>query len=318
MDLSVNDTLTMHLLRLTEASPAAVLSGQAARRYSAGEIDRLLVAGVLEELAPATEWSPCADCECALGCRPIRVVAGRIIACCPIDLGSDLELGPEDLRAFRIDVGRLLQRGSRASGIAGPPETMAPGLWSLGRLASGRTIVVALPARALRAQGAVLLLKSAGGPVTVLAHNPDQTTRLRLLEADIDLIELRSALVPGAVGVDRLDRDALEPRTEGPRLSIHLEAQAVLVDGTFQRVPSQPFKLLALLARAARDRKGPVRNRAIEDATGRDARDLVRGLRDALSAGRPNGSELRDWIEARRSLGAFELVLLPEQIEIVS
>jgi hypothetical protein len=65
-----------------------------------------------------------------------------------------------------------------------------------------------------------------------------------------------------------------------------------------------------------RDGRGPVRNRAIEDATGRDARDLVRELRDALSAGRPDGANLRGWIEARRSLGAFELVLEPEQVEI--
>ena len=95
-----------------------------------------------------------------------------------------------------------------------------------------------------------------------------------------------------------------------------VEAQAVLIDGTPQRVPSQPFNLLALLAQAVRDGRGPVRNRAIEDTTGRDARDLVRELRHALSAGRPNGSELRDWIEARRSLGAFELVLEREEIEV--
>jgi hypothetical protein len=57
-------------------------------------------------------------------------------------------------------------------------------------------------------------------------------------------------------------------------------------------------------------------NREIEDTTGRDARDLVRELRDTLSAGRSNGPELRGWIAARRSLGAFELVLEPEQIEI--
>ena len=91
---------------------------------------------------------------------------------------------------------------------------------------------------------------------------------------------------------------------------------AVLIDGTPQRVPPQPFRLLTLLAQELRDGRGPVRNRDIEDATGRDARDLVRELRNALSTGRPNGAELRDWIEARRSLGAFELVLEPQQVEI--
>ena len=90
----------------------------------------------------------------------------------------------------------------------------------------------------------------------------------------------------------------------------------MLIDGTPQRVSAQPFKLLALLARGVREGTGPVRNRAIEEETGREPRDLVRELRDALSVGRPNASELRDWIEARRSLGAFELVLEPQQVEI--
>jgi hypothetical protein len=165
-----------------------------------------------------------------------------------------------------------------------------------------------------------LLLKAAacGTPITVLVPDPGPATRLRFLEAGIDLVELRSAVGPGPHGIDRLDRNALEPKVDGPRLSIHLEAQAVMIDGTPQRVPSQPFNLLALLARAAGDGKGPVKNRAIEDATGRDARDLVRELRDAMSAGRPNGSELRDWIEARRSLGAFELVLGRDEIVVAS
>jgi hypothetical protein len=152
--------------------------------------------------------------------------------------------------------------------------------------------------------------------MTVLAPGTGLTMRLRLLEAGIDLVELRSALKPGPRGIDRLDQDVLESKTDGPRLSIQIAAQAVLIDGTPQRVPVQPFNLLALLVRAVRDRPGPVRNRALEDTTGRDARDLVREQRDALSAGRPNGSELRDWIEARRSLGAFVLVLEPGEIEV--
>ncbi len=95
-----------------------------------------------------------------------------------------------------------------------------------------------------------------------------------------------------------------------------LATRTVTIDGTAQRIASQPFKLLTLFAQAARDRTGPVANRAIEDATGRDARDLVRELRDALSAGRPNRSELRNWIVARRSIGAFELALEREEVEV--
>ena len=206
----------------------------------------------------------------------------------------------------------------RPAGSTEPLEPLAPDLWRIGRLASGRSVVVAITARVLDQPGIVLLLKAAAGgtPITVLAPDPGPAIRLRFLEAGIDLVELRAALKPGPRGIDRLDQDALEPKTDGPRLSIQVAAQAVLIDGTPQRVPSQPFNLLALLAQAVRDGTGPVRNRAIEDTTGRDARDLVRELRDALSAGRPNGSELRDWIEARRSLGAFELVLEREEIEV--
>jgi hypothetical protein len=312
----VTDSLTSRLLRLSEAGPGVLLAGEIARRHPPGAIDRLLAAGVLQELAPTEEWSPCIGCDCAFGFRPIQRVGDRIVAACPIDAGADTELEEDDLRAFRIDAGWLLSLLARASGIPAAVEPIAPGLWHLGRLPSGRVIVVALPARALQAPGTVLLVKASGTTVTVVARDADQATRQRLLEAGIDLVELDAVLRPGASGIDRLRTDALEPQQAGPRLSIRLEAQTVLIDGTLQRVPSQPFNLLALLARAAKDGKGPVRNRAIEDATGRDARDLVRELRDALSAGRPNGSELRDWIAARRSLGAFELVLDREEIVV--
>ena len=314
----MTDTLTALLLQLSESGRPPLLWGRLARPHFGPAFDRLLAAGVLLECAPAEEWSACADCGCGFGLRPIQRIDGRIVAACPVDAGCDTVLEEDDLREFRIDPERLVGIIAEASGFPGSIETLAPDLWRIGRLASGRFIAVAITASILDQPGIVLLLKAAacGTPITVLAPDPGPAIRLRFLEASIDVVELRSALEPGACGIDHLDQVALEPQIEGPRLSIQIEAQAVLIDGTPQRVSSQPFNLLALLARAAQDGKGPVRNRAIEDTTGRDARDLVRELRDALSAGRPNGSELRDWIEARRSLGAFELVLEREQIEV--
>jgi hypothetical protein len=178
--------------------------------------------------------------------------------------------------------------------------------------------VIAIAAGALDHPGIVLLMKAAAGcaPITVVAPDPGPAIRLRFVESGIHLIELPGTLKPTAYGIDVLDSGMLEPQAGVLRLSIQVRTQAVQIDGTPQRVPAQPFKLLALLAQEVRDGAGPVRNRAIEDATGRDARDLVRELRDAISAGRPNAAELRDWIEARRSLGAFELALAPEQIKI--
>lgn len=204
------------------------------------------------------------------------------------------------------------------SGAEGSVEEIAPGLWLLGRLA-GRAVFFAITTHAIAHPGTRLLIRAvaAGLPPTLLVPSPTAALRQRFGEAGVALVDRRSAFEPGPRGIDVLDRAALEPRTIAPRLSVRMAARAVLVDGTPQRVASQPFNLLALLAHAARDGTGPVGNRAIEDATGRDARDLVRELRDALSADRPNGAELRDWIEARRSLGAFELVLDASDIEVV-
>jgi hypothetical protein len=313
----MTDTLTALLLQLSEGS-SRLLWGRVARQHYGPGFDRLLAEGVLVERPPAEEWSTCVNCECDFGARPIQRIGARIVAACPFDMSADTELEEDDLRDFRIDPERLVSLVAEASGFDEPLEPLAPDLWRVGRLASGRFIAAAITARVLDQPGIVLLLKAAacGTPITVLAPAPGPAMRLRFLEAGIDLVELRSALEPNSRGIDRLDQDALEPKTDGPRLSIQVAAQVVLIDGTPQRVPSQPFNLLALLAEAVRDGRGPVRNRAIEDTTGRDARDLVRELRDALSAGRPNGSELREWIEARRSLGAFELVLERKQIEV--
>ena len=93
-------------------------------------------------------------------------------------------------------------------------------------------------------------------------------------------------------------------------------AQAVQIDGTpaARCLPSPSTCSLFGASGARRLRSGPEPRH--EDATGRDARDLVRELRDALSAGRSNHSDLRNWIVARRSLGAFELALEREEIEV--
>ena len=314
----MTDTLTALLLQQSEGSRPALLWGRSAKPHFGPKFDRMLAAGVLVECPPIEEWSACADCNCGFGIRPIQRIDGRIVAACPMDTSSDTELEEDDLREFRIDPERLVGLIAEASGFPVPIEMLAPDLWRIGRLASGRSVVVAITARVLDQPGIVLLMKAAacGTPITILAPDPGPAIRLRYLEAGIDLVELRSSLESDPCGMDRLDQDALEPKTDGPRLSIQVATQAVLIDGIPQRVPSQPFSLLALLAQAVRDGRGPVRNRTIEDTTGRDARDLVRELRDALSAGRPNGSELRDWIEARRSLGAFELVLGREEIEV--
>ena len=195
----MTDTLTALLLQLSEGGRPALLWGRQAKPHFGPAFDRLLAAGVLVECPPIEEWSPCPDCDCGFGIRPIQRIDGRIVAACPVDATSDTELQEDDLREFRIDPERLVQMIAGASGFAEPVEPLAPDLWRIGRLASGRSVVVAVTARVLDQPGIVLLLKAAacGAPITVLTPDPGPAIRLRFLEAGIDLVELRSALEPG-------------------------------------------------------------------------------------------------------------------------
>jgi hypothetical protein len=128
-------------------------------------------------------------------------------------------------------------------------------------------------------------------------------------------MEVMRALRSCEAALDRLDPISLDPPARELRLVIRTSEQAVTIDGRRQPVAAQPFRLLILLAEQRRSGCGPVGNRAIENLTGRDPRDLVRELRDALSAGRPDAREIRGWIAARRSAGGFELTLSDQHVQ---
>ena len=146
----MTDTLTALLLRLSEGGRPALLWGRMAKAAFGPAFERLLADGVLVECPPAEEWSACADCECGFDARPIQRIGDRIIAACPFDASSDIELEEDDLRDFRIDPEKLVALIAEASGFPEPIETLAPDLWRIGRLASGRSVVVAVRARDAR------------------------------------------------------------------------------------------------------------------------------------------------------------------------
>jgi hypothetical protein len=145
----MTETLTALLLQQSEGSRPALLWGRSAKPHFGPKFDRMLAAAVLVECPPAEEWSACADCDCGFGIRPIQRIDGRIIAACPMDAGSDSVLEEDDLREFRIDPERLIGLIAEASGFPAPIEMFAPDLWRIGRLVSGRSIVVGVSGRAL-------------------------------------------------------------------------------------------------------------------------------------------------------------------------
>lgn len=314
----MTDTLTALLLQLSEGS-SRLLWGRVARPHYGPAFDRLLAEGVLVERPPAEEWSTCLDCDCGFDARPIQRTGDRIVAACPYDVTADTELEEDDLRDFRIDPERLVALIADASGFARPPEPLALDLWRLGRLASGRTIVVSITARALDHPGIVFLLKAAAGgtPVTVAAPDPGSAIRLHMLEAGIDVVKLRDALRPGPRGIDVLDHSALEPKTAGPRLMIERSARRVTLDGRNVHLSEQLFGLLQFLAEHALKSRATVEIRAIEDHVWGEGihriassiREPIRALREALAAGADDRAALRSLIEYKRNPNGYRLAV---------
>lgn len=258
--------------------------------------------------------------------RIIREINGQLRALCPLDPDCDVVLEPDDLRDFRIDPERLVVELAKASGFAGTVEALAPGLWRIGRLASGRSVVVGVNARVLDQPGVVLMLKAAAGdaPVTVLAPEPGQGVRLRFLEAVIDLVELHSTLKPSGEIVDQLDRVMLEPTAAGPRLAIERRARRVSLDGRSVHLSDQIFALLLFLAERAIDGPETVEFRVIEDHVwgsgihriSSGVREPVRALRDALAAGAQDRRAARALVENTRNPNGYRLDLPAGKIAI--
>jgi hypothetical protein len=304
--------------RLSDSGADAVISGRGLGRFPAAEVDRLLRRRVVVERRKADTWPVCAHCDCGIGGRPIREIDGRLFACCPDDPAVDEELTEADLRRFAIDPGGLAALIAEASGFGQPLEPLAPDLWRLGRLASGRSVVVGITARALDQAGIVLLLKAAGGaPVTVVAPDPGPAVRLRFLEAGIDLVELQAALKPGAHGVDVLERGALEPAAADPRLVIERRARRVTLDGRSVHLSEQLFGLLLFLTERALKSPATVEIRAIEDNVwgagihriASSVREPIRALREALAADAEEPVATRNLIEYGRNPNGYRLKL---------
>lgn len=321
------ESLTELLLRLSEGGPPAILSGRTAKPYLGAAFDALLAMGVLSELPPAETWPVCSGCDCGFPARPIQHMGDRILAACPIDAAADAELEPHDLRAFVIESDALVRSIADASGFGSAVEPLALGLWRIGLLGSGRSIVVAVATRALDQPGIVLLLRAVtgGAALTVVAPHPGAALGLRFLEAGIDLVEFASALQACGLAIDGLNPAALEPRRAGPRLRLERRARRANLDGRHIHLSEQTFDLLLFLTERAISSPETIDFRVIEDrvwgagihriASG--IREPVRALRDALAAGAEDRARTRALIENTRNPNGYRLKLPAAEIAIV-
>lgn len=251
---------------------------------------------------------------------------GRHVAPCPCDHRNDAILDDDDLRSFQIDVAALIQGIAAASDITDELEAVLPGVWHFGPIRSGRTVFVALSITAATQPGLIGILQAAARrlPISLIAPPLPTPERQRLKDAGIHLVATRNVIVGNNGLALALDLSRLEPdTTPAPRLVIARSAKSVSLDGISYALSDQTFKLLYLLAVRARNDQSCVTTRDIEQEiwgssihrVSRSARDVVRELRKALTAGTSHPAAARQLIANKRNRG-WRLTLAAAEIEI--
>ena len=313
----MTETLPGLLLRLSEAGDPAILWGRQAASHAGRDFERLLDRGVLVEQAPTVEWDVCPACDCGLDARPVQQVNGQHLAVCPTDRRSDVVLGDDDLRSFRIDPSALVREIAAASGFGDEPSPVAACVWHLGQTSGQRALFLALSRDAVRQPGMIGLMRSVARslPVTVIAPAMAANDQARLADAGISVVSMEACLGDNAAGF-AIDLSTLEAAAAfEPRLVIFRQGKRVILDGIERHIPQQPFKLLVVLAEAVGGRSGYLTPHQIEaENSGRGAADLVRELRRFLSEGRQGSGA--DLIKTRRSPTGYFLALAPEEFDL--
>jgi len=303
--------------RLSEGGPGVTVSGRALGRFPERIVERFLRARILVEQRKTDSWSVCAGCTCGLDARPIRMVDGRLVACCPLDASEDVVLGEEGVRRFFINGDLLAEAIAASGGLNGGVRPIAEGIWSLGRAPSGRAILLSSNLECFDAPGMILAVRSAtyGAPATVLASDAEPAMVIRLGEAGFDCLELGDVLAADANGNRRLVVDCLEPRIRTPRLVMHTGTHAAILDGHRLELPRQMFSLFQMLAEQIGQRDPVVRKETIEARTGRPANQIMRDLRSALVSCGLTRDEARALVVTVRGYG-YRLGLDPAEVII--
>lgn len=318
MDCSVSETLARLLLRLSEAGEPAVLWGRQAAPYFGREFERLLDRGVLTELAQAEEWDVCPACDCGLDARPIQTINGGAVAVCPIDHRNDRALETSDLQSFHIDPAALVREIVMASGFSNEPSEILPGLWHLGQTSARRELFMALARPTILQPGVSSKIKllHLGTQVTLIVPALTSSERSSLVDTGFHIAFCDECI--GIQGEFSMDLSKLAPAALAtPRLVVMVASQGVILDGTEKHVPQQPFRLLVILAEKVTKGGGFVSGREIEAAfSGRTASDVIRELKDRLSAGASDPKRVRRLIRNRRSPAGYALALLLTEIEV--
>lgn len=274
-------------MRLSEAGDDAILSGELAAPFFGPVFDRLLAKRVLVEQAPLADWEVCDACECGLPCRPIRKIGDAFRAECPFDHRQDIELTEDDVCVFRIGADGLASVIGAAAGFAAAPKRAAEKVWRLGDTPSGRAVFLVLEPAALTGDGIIASLRQAaqGSDVTILAPQLPAEIARRHHDAGFHVMETLGVLLPASDGLGvAIDVAALAPVPLAPVLRVRRATAEVQWDGRSVILSRQIFPVFERLLEKALSRDQVASGSHVEGTTAREAKDLIRELRDAFKA----------------------------------
>ena len=302
----MTETILRLLTRLSEAGEDAILPGELAAPFFGPVFDRLLAKRVLVEQAPLVDWEVCGPCECGLPCRPIRKAGDAFRAECPLDRRQDIDLTEDDLRVFRIGADALASMIGTAAGFRDAPKRAAEKVWRLGGTPSGRAVFLALEPAALTGDGIIALLRQAtlGSDVTILAPELPAEAARRHHDAGFQLVETLAVLMPASDGLGtEIDVAALVPVPLAPVLCVRKATAEVQWDGRSVILSRQIFPVFERLLEKALSRDQVASGSHVEGTTAREAKDLIRELRDAFKAAGFTDAESKTLILTVRNRG---------------
>ncbi|MTH36081.1 hypothetical protein GL279_15885 [Paracoccus limosus] len=302
----MTETILRLLTRLSEAGDDAILPGELAAPFFGPVFDRLLAKRVVVEQAPLADWDVCDACECGLPCRPIRKAGDAFQAECPLNRRQDIDLTKDDLRVFRIGADALASVVGAAAGFGAAPKLAAEKIWRLGDTPSGRAVFLALEPAALTGDGiAPSLRQAAQGPdVTILAPQLPAEIARRHEDAGFHLVEILEVLTPATNGLGgTIDIAALAPIPLAPVLRVRRAAAEVHWVGRSVILSRQIFPVFERLLEKALSRDQVASGSHVEGTTAREAKDLIRELRDAFKAAGFTDGESKALIETVRNRG---------------
>lgn len=307
------------LTRLSEAGAAAVLSGRAAQPYDSPVLEQLLAKQVLVEQAPPEEWDVCSACECGLISRPIRKDGDRFRADCPLDAREDVVLEKNDLREFRIGEFALAREVAIAAGFGEIPSELTRGIWQLGSTQSRRAVFLVFDPAVLRHDGVIPIIRQAARaePMTLLAPRMVPQMSRKLQDAGINIVETVSVLKPAVTGMGVvIDQAALDTSPDAPELIVRFGSAEVELRGRSVVLSHQIFPVFQRLIEKAISRDRVASGPFLEGTTGREAKDLVREIRDQFKTVGFSDAETKSFVKTIRARG-YELGVKASDILVI-